>query len=110
MTARTFDIYDLSSPMVTPYPPQTAATAASTQPTRPYLQRLAESRLFNASVILLVFAAVLYLVGTMMAGFPLGRVTGVQNMGQWLSTIAVGLLVAGSFTALLVATVKRVMQ
>jgi hypothetical protein len=106
MTARTFDIYDLNSPMVTPYPPAAKAAAHG----RPYLQRLAESRLFNASVILGVFASAVYSIGTVLSMFPLGRVLPLQNFGLWLSVIAGGLAAAGVITAMLATAVMRVRQ
>jgi hypothetical protein len=106
MTARAiFDIYDLNSPMVTPTPPP-----ASSQRGRPYLQRLAESRLFNASVILGVFASAVYSIGTVLSMFPLGRVLPLQNFGLWLSVIAGGLAAAGVLTAMLATAVMRVRQ
>lgn len=108
MAARVYDIYDLQSPFVTPTAPAPQAAAASMAAARPYTQRLADSLLFNASVVLAVFSSVVYLLGTMLAPFPLGQVTGTQNMAMWLSVIAGGLAVAGAMTAVLVATVMRV--
>jgi hypothetical protein len=107
MTARVFDIYDLNSPMVTPTPP---AATRTTQQTRPYWQRLAESRLFNASVILGVFASAVYSIGTVLSMFPLGRVLPSQNFGLWVSVIAGGLAAAGVLTAMLATAVMRVRQ
>jgi hypothetical protein len=112
MTVRGFDTYDLTGTMIAPPTPATrpAAPVASTQQARPYLQRLAESRLFNASVILGVFASAVYSIGTVLSLFPLGRVTGVQNMGLWFSVIAGGLAAAGVLTAMLATAVMRVRQ
>lgn len=104
MTARTYDIYDLSSPFVTPAAPAATQTARP----RPYMQRLAESWSFNASVILAVFAGVVYAIGVFLEPFPLGQVTPVRNFGLWLGVIAGALAVAGAMTAVLVATVKLV--
>lgn len=106
MAARVYDIYDLSSPFVAPTAP--APAAATTAQARPYMQRLADSLLFNASVVLAVFASVVYLLGTILGAFPLGQVTGAQNMALWLSVIAGALAVAGAMTAVLVVTVVRV--
>lgn len=111
MTARAiFDIYDLSSPFITPTAPQAAPTAtiAAARQGRPYMQRLADSRLFNGSVILAVFSSAVYSIGTVLDMFPLGRVTGAQNMPLWFGTIAGGLSLAGVITALLAAAVLRV--
>ena len=102
MAARTFDIYDLSSQFIPATAPPTAAQR------RAFWQELAENRLFNASVILLVFASFVYLVGTMLGGFPFGRVTGTQNLALWLTVITFGLAVAGVITALLVTAVMQV--
>lgn len=106
MAARVYDIYDLSSPFVTPTAPapQTAAAAQ----TRPYWQRLAESRLFNASVILSVFAGIVYLIGTIADWFPFGRVLPSQNFVLWFGVVAGGLALAVAITAVLTAAVLRV--
>jgi len=103
--ARVFDIYDLSSPFV---PPTAPTATATTVQARPYLERLAESTLFNASVILLVFAAFVYSAGTVLALFPLGWVTPSQNFGLWLGVIAGVLAVSGAITGVLAAAVVRV--
>lgn len=103
MTARVYgNIYDLNSPFVSATAPPTAAQR------RAYWQRLAESRLFNASVVLAVFASILYLIATILDWLPVGRVTGTQNMALWLGVIAFGLAAAGAITALLVAGIMRV--
>lgn len=105
MTARVFDIYDLNSPMVTPTAPAAVATQAQK---RSLMQRLSDSLLFNASVVLGVFASIVYLLGTILAATPWGQVTGTQNMALWLGVILGALAVAGMMTAVLVATVQRV--
>ena len=112
MAARVYDIYDLQSPFVTPTAPTLTAppAPAATVQGRTYMQRLSDSLLFNASVVLAVFSSVVYLLGTLLAPFPLGQVTGVQNLGLWLGVISGGLAVAGAMTAVLVATVVRVTQ
>jgi prolipoprotein diacylglyceryltransferase len=110
MTARVYgNIYDLNSPFISATAPATAAQQAVTaQQRRAFLEQLAENRLFNASVVLAVFAAIVYLIATMLAPSPLGQVTGAQNMPLWLAVIAGGLAVAGAVTAVLVAAVMRV--
>ena len=108
MTARPFDLYDLSSPFVTPYPTQTATTTA--QQARTFAEKLSTNRLFNASVIQLVFSSILYLIGTALDWLPFARVTGTENMALWLTVIAGGLAAAGAITALLVVTVAMVRQ
>lgn len=112
MAARTLDLYDFSSPFITPTAPTPTAPAATatTAQGRTYMQRLAESTLFNASVVLAVFASIVYLLGTILAPFPLGQVTPSVNLGMWFGVITGGLAVAGGMTAVLVATVVRVTQ
>lgn len=104
MAARVYDIYDLNSPFVPPTAPAAAATAQA----RPLMQRAADSLLFNASVVLGVFAAIVCAHGTILAATPLGQVTGAQNLGLWLGVILGALAMAGAMTAVLVATVQRV--
>ena len=110
MTARVFDLYDLNAPFVTPTAPAPtapAAVAAAAQG-RSLMDKLSDSLLFNASVVLGVFAGVVYLLGTFLAPTPWGQVTGTQNMALWLGVILGALAVAGGMTAVLVATVVRV--
>lgn len=106
MTARTFDIYDLNAPFVAPTAPAPAATA--TAPARTLMQRLSDSLLFNASVVLGVFAGIVYALGTILAATPLGQVTPAQDVFLWGGVILGALAVAGMMTAVLVATVVRV--
>lgn len=113
MTAQAYDIYNFSAPFVAPTAPSlpptaTAVTATATAQGRSLMQRLSDSLLFNASVVLGVFASVVYLLGTVLAATPLGQVTGVQNMGLWLAVILGALAVAGMMIAVLVATVVKV--
>ena len=103
MAARVYDLYDLSSPFVAPVAPAAATTAQG----RTLMQRLADSLLFNASVVLGVFAGIVYLLGTILAPFPVGQVTPAQNLAMWLGVILGALAVAGMMTAVLVATVVR---
>ena len=105
MTARVYDIYDLNQPFVTPT--ALAAAVVTAQTGRPYAQRLAESRLFNGSVILAVFASALYLLGTFLDWFPIGQVLPFENFGLWFGVVAGGLALAAAMTAVLVATVLR---
>lgn len=112
--ARTFDIYDLNSPMVAPpvsfvSPAATTVQDAATDG-RSYWQRLADDRLFNGSVVLLVFACVVYLIAVILGATPLGKVTGVDNLALWLGGIATTLVAAGAITAFLVVTVLAVRQ
>ena len=107
MAARVYDIYNLNAPFV---PPTAPAATATTARGRSLMQRLSESLLFNASVVLGVFAGVVYLLGTFLAPFPLGQVTGEQNLLLWLGAILGALAMAGAMTAVLVATVVRVTQ
>lgn len=108
----TFDLYNLDSPFITPTAPTLTApqATATTAQARPYMQRLAESLLFNASVILLVFSAFVYSAGTVLAFFPLGAVTPSQNFGLWFGTIAGVLAMSGAVTGILAAAVVRVRQ
>ncbi len=111
MAARVYDIYDLQSPFIPPTAPTMPPTATATATTvqgHTYMQRLSDSLLFNASVVLAAFASIVYLLGTMLAPFPLGQVTGAQNLGLWFGVITGGLAVAGAMTAVLAATVVRV--
>lgn len=118
MTARVFDLYDLNAPFVAPTAPaatpraQTTPATTATAPTaaqgRSLMDKLSDSLLFNASVVLGVFAGVTYLLGTFLAPTPLGQVTGVQNMALWLTVILGGLAAAGAMTAVLVATIVKV--
>ncbi len=114
MATRTLDLYDFSSPFITPTAPANTAAPTAPQPTattaqaRPYLDRLAENKLFNASVILLVFSAFVYSAGTVLAFFPLGAVTPAQNFGLWFGTIAGVLAMSGAITGILAMTVVRV--
>ena len=111
MTTRIYDIYDLNSPFVAPTapPPAPAVPTVTTQaPARTLMQRLSDSLLFNASVVLGVFAGIVYALGTILAATPLGQVTGTQNMVLWLAVILGACAVAGMMTAVLVATVARV--
>ena len=72
------------------------------------MERLSDSLLFNASVVLGVFASIVYLLGTILAPFPVGQVLPSQNLAMWLGVIMAALAVAGVMTAVLVATVQRV--
>lgn len=105
MAARVYDIYDLGSPFVAPTAPSATAPATTA---RSYWQRLADSHLFNASVILLVFAATVHSCGTLLALVPLGQVTPSQNFGAWFGVIAGVLAGAGVLTGMLAAAVMRV--
>lgn len=113
MTARGFDVFDqmVAAAVVagtTPRTPTATATAtapAATAQGRSLMDRLSDSLLFNASVVLGVFAGIVYALGTILAATPLGQVTGAQNMGLWLGVILGALAVAGAMTAVLVATV-----
>jgi len=110
MAVRGFDVFDqmVAAAVVagtTPRSPTAPATAAQR---RPLMQRLADSLLFNASVVLGVFASVVYALGTILAATPWGQVTGAQNMGMWFAIILGALAVAGAMIAVLVATVQRV--
>jgi hypothetical protein len=105
MAARVYDIYDLNSPMVTPTAP---APAAMTAQGRTLMQRLSDSLLFNASVVLGVFASIVYALGTILSATPLGQVTPAQDVFLWGGVILGALAVAGMMTAVLVATVVRV--
>jgi hypothetical protein len=67
MAARTFDIYDLNSPMVTP----TAPTAAT--PQVPAAKRNSD-RLLRGCAYLLAFAGVLLLAALIIAVTPLGAI------------------------------------
>lgn len=111
MTVRGFDVFDqmVAAAAVPPQPTPTAPQAtATTAQARPYMQRLAESTLFNASVMLLVFAAFVYSAGTVLAFFPLGAVTPEQNLGLWFGTIAGVLAMSGAITGILAAVVVKV--
>lgn len=108
MAARIYDIYDLSSPFVAPTAPAPAPATATTAQGRSLMQRLSDSLLFNASVVLGVFAGIVYALGTILAPFPVGQVTPAQNLAMWLGVIMAALAVAGVMTAVLVATVQRV--
>lgn len=103
------NIYDLNSPFVTPQAttPTAAPQAATAMQMRPYFKRLAESTLFNASVILLVFAAFIYSAGTVLALLPLGWVTPEQDFGLWFGTIAGVLAMSGAITGVLAMAVLR---
>ena len=102
MTARAiFDIYDLNTPFVTPNAP-TAPQA------RTFMQKLAANRVFNAAVVLLVFSAAVYSIGTVLMWFPIGSVLPSQNFGLWLGVVCGGLAAAGAITAILTAAVLRV--
>lgn len=108
--ARTFDIYDLNSPMVAPSmsfvaPADTTTVQDAVTDGRSYWQRLADDRLFNGSIVLLVFACVEYLISTILSGFPLGWLIGVEGLA-----LVVVLVLAGVITAFLVATVMAVRQ
>jgi len=115
MTAKGFDYYDQITAAVHPSPTPTATTAtataapqaATTTATRPYFKRLAESTLFNASVILLVFAAFICSAGTVLALLPLGWVTPEQDFGLWFGTIAGVLAMSGAITGVLAMAVLR---
>ncbi len=113
MAARTLDLYDFSSPFITPTAPTPTAAPAATATTaqgRTYMQRLSDSLLFNASVILLVFAAFVYSAGITLAWFPLGAVTPEQDFGLWFSTIAGVLAMSGAITGIMAAAVVKVRQ
>ncbi len=105
MAARVYDIYDLNAPFVTPTAP---APAAMTAQGRTLMQRLSDSLLFNASVVLGVFASIVYALGTILSATPLGQVTPAQDVFLWGGVILGALAVAGMMTAVLVATVVRV--
>ena len=104
MTTRIYDIYDLSSPFVAPTAPAPATTTAQS---RALMRRLSDSLLFNASVVLGVFASIVYALGTILAPFPVGQVTPAQDVFLWGGVILGALAVAGMMTAVLVATVVR---
>lgn len=106
MAARVYDIYDLSSPFVAPTAP--APATATTAQGRSLMRRLSDSLLFNASVVLGVFASIVYALGTILAATPLGQVTPAQDVFLWGGVILGALAVAGMMTAVLVATVVRV--
>ncbi len=94
MTARVYDIYDLSSPFVAPTAP------AATVPTQrsAYMERVMRMRLFRVLVRIGLFAGVLLLLGQVLAVTWLGRVTGEENMVLWLAVIAGGNILAGVLT------------
>ena len=105
MAARVYDIYDLSSPFVAPTAP--APVTATTAQGRSLMRRLSDSLLFNASVVLGVFASIVYALGTILSATPLGQVTPAQDVFLWGGVILGALAVAGMMTAVLVATVVR---
>ena len=108
MAARVYDIYDLSSAFVEPTAPTTTApTTATTAQGRSLMRRLSDSLLFNASVVLGVFASIVYALGTILSATPLGQVTPAQDVFLWGGVILGALAVAGMMTAVLVATVVR---
>lgn len=96
MTARVYDLYDLTSPFVTP----TAPAATVTLQRSAYWQRVANMRLFRASARTGLFAGMLFLLGQVLAVTWLGRVTGEENMLLWLAVIAGGNIIAGVLTLL----------
>lgn len=115
--AASFEYFGSTATIAPPQParpvqpaPQAQATTATAVPVRPYMQRLAESTLFNASVTLLVFAAFVYSAGATLAWFPLGTVTPDQDFGLWFGTIAGVLAASGAITGILAAAVVRVQQ
>ena len=112
MTVRGFDVFDqmVAAAVVAGTTPKTATAPApaATAQGRSLMQRLSNSRLFNASAVLGVFAGFVYSIGTVLAWTPLGQVLPTQNFGLWLGVIAGGLAVAGMMTAVLVATVVKV--
>jgi hypothetical protein len=50
--------------------------------------------LLRLSIWVLLFALSLFLIGQLLAPFPLGQVTGTENMGAWLGVIAAGVVAA----------------
>lgn len=114
MAVKGFDVFDqmIAAAVVTGTTPRTQ-TAPQTAPAptaqgRSLIDKLADSLLFNASVVLGVFAGIVYALGTILWDTPLGRVLPFENFGMWLAVILGALSVAGAMTAVLVATVQRV--
>jgi hypothetical protein len=96
MTARSFDLYDLTSPFVAP----TAPTATVKAQRNAYIERVAGMRLFRVSARTGMFATVLLLLGQVLAVTWIGQVTGEDNMLLWLAVIAGGNIIAGALTLL----------
>lgn len=102
----TSNIYDLTSPFVSATAPAPATAAAPAK--RTYWTRAANDRLFNGSVILLIFAGVLVLLGGILGAAPIGQLTLERDAGQWLAVFVAMLALAGIMTLTLAATVKGV--
>ena len=75
MTARVYDLYDLNSPMVTPYPPPAASAPATTAAApRTATARRNSDRLLRVSAYLLTFAGVLFLAALAFTVTPLATI------------------------------------
>jgi ABC-type enterochelin transport system permease subunit len=96
MTARSFDLYDLTSPFVAPTAPSATVTAQRSA----YIKRVMDMCLFRVSARTGLFAGVLLLLGQVLAVTWIGQVTGEDNMMLWLAVIASGNIIAGVLTLL----------